>query len=42
MKPKMNLRTLLRIARLLHAKRLTVQRLKLISAALNTPARPWL
>ena len=42
MKPKMNLRTLLHIVRLLHAKRITVERLKLISAALNTPARPWL
>jgi catechol 2,3-dioxygenase-like lactoylglutathione lyase family enzyme len=42
MKPQMNLRTLLRIVRLLQAKRITVQRLKLISAALNAPARPWL
>jgi catechol 2,3-dioxygenase-like lactoylglutathione lyase family enzyme len=42
MKPKMNLRTLLRIARLLYTKRITLRRLKLISAALNTPARPWL
>jgi catechol-2,3-dioxygenase len=42
MKPKMNLRTLLRIARLLQARRITVHRLKLISAALNKPARPWL
>jgi len=42
MKPKMNLRTLLRIVRLLQTKRITVQRLKLISAALNAPARPWL
>jgi catechol 2,3-dioxygenase-like lactoylglutathione lyase family enzyme len=42
MKPRMNLRTLLRIVRLLHAKRLTVQRLKLISAALDAPGRPWL
>jgi len=41
MKPQMNLRTLLRIVRLLQAKRITVQRLKLISAALNAPARPW-
>jgi len=42
MKPQMNLRALLRIARLLQAKRITVQRLKLISAALKAPARPWL
>ncbi len=42
MKPKLNLRTLLHVVRLLQAKRITVQRLKLISAALNTPARPWL
>jgi hypothetical protein len=42
MKPRMNLRTLLRIVRLLHAKRITVQRLKLISAALDAPGRPWL
>lgn len=42
MKPKMNLRTLLRIVRLLLAKRITVERLKLISATLNAPARPWL
>ncbi len=42
MKPKMSLRTLLHIVRLLRAKRITIKRLKLISAALNTPARPWL
>lgn len=42
MKPQMNLRALLRIVKLLRAKRITVQRLKLISAALNAPARPWL
>jgi hypothetical protein len=42
MKPRKNLRTLLRIVRLLQTKRLTVRRLKLISAALDPPARPWL
>ena len=42
MKPQKNLRTLLHIARQLHKKRLTTQRLKLISAALDAPARPWL
>jgi Glyoxalase/Bleomycin resistance protein/Dioxygenase superfamily len=42
MKPQMNLRTLLRIVWLLQEKRITVQRLKLISAALKAPARPWL
>jgi len=42
MKPAMNLRALLRIAKLLQAKRITLRRLKLISAALNAPARPWL
>jgi catechol 2,3-dioxygenase-like lactoylglutathione lyase family enzyme len=42
MKPRMNLRTLLRIVRLLRTKRISVRRLKLISAALNAPARPWL
>lgn len=42
MKPQKNLRTLLRILRLLQTKRLTVRRLKLISAALDLPARPWL
>jgi hypothetical protein len=42
MKPKLNLRTLLRIARLLQTRQLTLQRLKLISAALHVRARPWL
>jgi len=42
MKPQMNLRTLLRIVKLLQAKRISVERLKLTSAALNAPARPWL
>jgi catechol 2,3-dioxygenase-like lactoylglutathione lyase family enzyme len=42
MKPRMNPRTLLRIVRLLQTKRLTLQRLKLISAALAAPGRPWL
>lgn len=42
MKPKKTLRNLLRIAGHLRAKRLTPQRLKLIAAALDAPARPWL
>jgi hypothetical protein len=42
MKPQKNLRNLLRIVGLIRKKRLTPQRLKLISAALEAPARPWL
>jgi hypothetical protein len=42
MKPKKSLRNLLHIAGHLRAKRLTPQRLKLIAAALEAPARPWL
>jgi hypothetical protein len=40
--PHMNVRTLLRIIGLLRTKRISVQRLKLVSAALKAPARPWL
>jgi hypothetical protein len=42
MKPRKNLRNLLRIVGHLRAGRLSTQRLKLISAALDAPARPWL
>jgi catechol-2,3-dioxygenase len=42
MKPKKDLKSLLRIAGLLWRKKLTVQRLKLVSQALDAPARPWL
>jgi hypothetical protein len=41
MKPQKNLRTLLRIAGLLRRKAITPARLKLLSAALEAPARPW-
>jgi len=42
MKPQMNPRTLMRIVALLRSKRITVERLKMVSAALKAPARPWL
>lgn len=42
MKPKKNLRTLLHVLGLLRRKEITVQRLKLLGAALDAPARPWL
>jgi catechol 2,3-dioxygenase-like lactoylglutathione lyase family enzyme len=42
MKPKKNLRTLLHVLNLLRRKAVTLQRLKLIEAALAAPARPWL
>jgi hypothetical protein len=41
MKPKKDLRTLLRILGLLRRKAITPQRLKLLSEALDAPARPW-
>jgi hypothetical protein len=41
MKPKKNLRTLLRVAGLLRRKAITPQRLKLLGEALDAPARPW-
>jgi catechol 2,3-dioxygenase-like lactoylglutathione lyase family enzyme len=41
MKPRKNLRSLLRIASLLRRKAITAQRLKLLNQALGTPARPW-
>ena len=41
MKPKKDLRTLLRIVGLLRRKAITPQRLKLLSEALDPPARPW-
>jgi len=41
MQPKRSLRTLLKILGLLRRKRITVQRLKLLGAALDAPARPW-
>jgi hypothetical protein len=42
MKPKKNLRTLLQVLRLLRRQAITTERLKLIGAALDAPARPWL
>lgn len=42
MKPKKNLATLLRLLGLLRRKAISPQRLKLLSAALDQPARPWL
>lgn len=41
MKPKKNLRTLLRVLGHLRRKALTPQRLKLLGQALDAPARPW-
>ena len=41
LKPPKNLRTLLRIVRLLREKRITLQRLKLLAQAMDAPARPW-
>jgi len=41
MKPKKNLRNLLRIAGLLRRKAITPARLKLLGQALDAPARPW-
>lgn len=42
MKPKMNLRTLLRVLALLRRGAITPRRLKLLGSALGAPARPWL
>jgi hypothetical protein len=42
MKPKKNLRTVLQVLGLLRRKAITPERLKLIAAALEAPARPWL
>src|SRR4030095_15629454 len=42
MKPGKNLRTLLTVLKLLRQRRITPQRLKLLAAAADTPARPWL
>lgn len=42
MKPRKNLHTLLHVLRLIRKKAITPQRLKLLSAALDAPARPWL
>jgi catechol 2,3-dioxygenase-like lactoylglutathione lyase family enzyme len=41
MKPKKNLRTLIRVLGLLRSKAITPQRLKLLGQALDAPARPW-
>jgi hypothetical protein len=41
MKPKKDVRTLLRVLGLLRRRQITLQRLKLISKALDAPARPW-
>ena len=41
MKPKKNLRTLIRVLGLLRRKAITPQRLKLLGQALDAPARPW-
>lgn len=42
MKPRKDLSTLMRVFRLLRRRSLTPQRLKLLGAALDAPARPWL
>jgi len=42
MKPRKSLGTLLHVLGLLRRKAITPERLKLISAALDAPARPWL
>lgn len=42
MKPRKNLRNIARILGHLRKGRLTTERLKLLSAALDAPARPWL
>jgi hypothetical protein len=42
MKPKKNLRTVHQVLGLLRRKAITPERLKLIAAALEAPARPWL
>ena len=42
MKPRKHLRTLLRVLKLLRCGALTTERLKLLGAALDAPARPWL
>lgn len=42
MKPRKNLSTLVRVLRLLRRRALTPKRLKLLGAALDAPARPWL
>jgi len=42
MKPKKNLRTLLQVLKLVLRGDITPQHLKLLSAALGAPARPWL
>ena len=41
LKPKKNLRTLVRVLGLLRRKAITPKRLKLIGQALEAPARPW-
>ena len=41
MKPKKNLRTLVHLLGLIRRKAISPQRLKLLSQALDTPARPW-
>jgi hypothetical protein len=42
MRPAKNLGTLVRVMGLLRRKAITVDRLKLLTAALDAPARPWL
>ena len=42
MKPGKNLRTLLTVLKLLRQRRITPERLKLLAAAADAPARPWL
>jgi hypothetical protein len=41
MKPKKNLRNLVHVLGLLRRKAITAERLKLLSEALDPPARPW-
>jgi hypothetical protein len=41
MKPRKTLRNLVHVLGLLRRKAITVERLKLLSEALDSPARPW-
>jgi hypothetical protein len=41
MKPKKDLRNLVHVLGLLRRKAITTERLKLLSDALDPPARPW-
>lgn len=41
MKPARNLRTLARILKLLHGRRISLRRLRLLARVMDAPARPW-